>query len=175
MPAVRVIKHPALATAVTPCRPAARKPCGLPFRVAPAQQKETPGEAPGVGSALFHSVEEIRQALVRNTPVPLGTNDSSLVRFRGTLALLTKGGRSGIYPRLSEAKGRVSKINASSLRRRPARAAQRSTKLQRIQKCQEICTFQIRQIHLTGDLPVFALAPIVWWGQFFVRSESSKP
>ena len=49
MPAVGVIKHPALAAAVTPRRPAAREPCGLPCRVAPAQQKKTPGEAPGVG------------------------------------------------------------------------------------------------------------------------------
>jgi hypothetical protein len=75
-------------------------------------------------SGLFSSLRrEIRQALVRNAPVPPGTTDSSPVTFPRCACAPKESGRSGIYPRPSEAKGRVSKEKASSLRRRPARSA----------------------------------------------------
>jgi hypothetical protein len=81
------------------------------FRIASPlhDKKETPGEAPGVGSPLLTASRNATSSL-RNTPVPPGTADSSPVRFRGALRALRN-------------KCRVSKTNAPSLCRRPSRSA----------------------------------------------------
>ena len=99
--------------------PPRESPAG--FRIASPlpNKKETPGEAPGVGSPLL-TRRGIWQALVRNTPVPQGTKDNSPVRFRGRACALRN-------------KCRVSKTNAPSLCRRPAAEpkAERARKDQR--------------------------------------------
>jgi hypothetical protein len=101
------------------CRPAARNPEA--FRVASPlhnKKRDTRALPPGVGSPLLTPEEydklssAIHQSRQGRTIVARYVSEDAL-------ALLKKVGRSGIYPRLSEAKGRVSKTNAPSLRRRP--------------------------------------------------------
>jgi hypothetical protein len=91
---------------------------GLPYRVAPAQQKKkTPGQSAGCRFPSSHSAEECDKL---SSAIPQSRQGRPIVaRYvsEGALALLKEVGRSGIYPRLSEAKGRVSKTNAPSLRR----------------------------------------------------------